>query len=198
MSFKRFLCIYEAPSPTKRDGYSSSDFADMSDEERTRARAMLLERGLTGDTIDIDGLRYVGDQQTVAALTAAEDRAGDLGPVFDVQRLVTLSVLTGDPRHLLSLLAWVDGSDATARTFAAQALARQTLPADFAALITQRLTAGLHEDVVLPLVEAWLATRGELVSTDMVAFQRRLPLIRAMCAARPAARARLLARERQP
>jgi hypothetical protein len=198
MSFKSFLCIYEAPPSTRRDGYSPSDFADMSDEERTRARAMLLERGLTGDTIDIDGLRYVGDQQTVTALTAVENRAADFDPVFDAQRLETLFVLTGDPHHLFSLLAWVDGSDAPARAVAAQALARQKLPADFAALIAQRLTEGRHEDVVLSLVQAWMATRGELIGMDMAAFQRHLPLIRAVCKARPAARAQLLARERQP
>lgn len=112
MSFKTFLRMYEAAQTTKRDGYSPSDFADMSDEERIRARAMLLERGLTGDTIDIDGLRYVGDQQTVTALMAAENCAADFGPVFDTQRLETLFVLTGDPHHLLSLLTWVNGMDA--------------------------------------------------------------------------------------
>lgn len=195
MSFKSFLCTYEAPSPRKRDGYSPTDFADMSDEERMRARAMLLERGLTGDAIDIDGLRHVGDQQTVAALTAAEERAADFGPVFDAQRLETLFVLTGDSRHLLSLLAWVDGPDAASRAFAAQVLARQKLPTDFAPLVAQRLTEGRHEDVVLPLVQAWLAARGEFVGTDMAAFQRHLPLIRAVCKARPGPRAQWLAKD---
>lgn len=192
MSFATFLHRYQSTPPEKLDGYSAADFADMSVEERAQARAMLTERGLAGDTIDIDGLRYVGDEQTVAALIAAEARAADFGPVFDIVRLETLFVLTADPRHLARLLAWIDGPDAKARSFAAETLTRHRLPADAADAIVVRLADGRHEDIVRQLVEAWLATRGEPIGSDLAAFQRWLPLVRAILAAAPAKRPELL------
>jgi len=195
MSFATFLRRYHSTPPEKMDGYSAADFADMSVEERAQARAMLTERGLTGDTIDIDGLRYVGDEQTVAALSAAEDSAAEFGPVFDIVRLETLFVLTGDPHHLARLLAWVDGPDERARSFAAETLTRHRLPADFADPIVARLTDGRHEDVVRQLVEGWIATRGEPTGSNLAEFQRWLPLVRAILEAAPASRAALLAEQ---
>ncbi len=192
MSFANFLRRYHLAPPEKLDGYSASDFAGMSGEERARAQAMLLERGLCGDTIDLDGLQYVGDRQAAAALEAAGQRAAELGPRFDIQRLEILFVLTADERHLLKLLSWTDQQGRQAAGLAAEALGRHRLPADLAAPIAARLADGRHEDIVRQLVEAWLATRGELVGRDMAAFGRRLPLIRAISAARPGARMALL------
>ncbi len=193
MSFKDFIRRYEAKLPAKLDGYSTSDFADLSEEERAQARTMMLERALAGDTIDLAGLRYVGNEQTLTSLKAyAQHVPSNRGPRFDIQRIETLFELTADPQYLVQLLSWMDGSDKATRSFAAEALTRHVLPADLANPIVSRLTDGSHEDIVRPLVEAWFATRGEFIGTDMAAFQRRLPLIRALCDSPPATRMKLL------
>lgn len=105
MSLAAFLRQYHATGRDKADGYAAAMFADMTEDERAQARAMLLERGLAGDTVDLDGLRFVGDAATVAALRAFEDRATPRNPRFDVQRRETLRVLTGgdeDSRRAVS------------------------------------------------------------------------------------------------
>ena len=102
MSLASFLRQYHATGRDKVDGYAAAMFADMTEDERARARAMLLERGLAGDTVDLHGLRFVGDAATVAALRAAAERTTPGNPHFDAQRCETLRVLTGgdeDPRR---------------------------------------------------------------------------------------------------
>lgn len=193
MSFKDFIRQYEAKPPERLDGYSASDFADMSEEERVHARTMMLERALAGDTVDLAGLRYVGNEQTAASLKAYMQHVpSNRGPRFDIQCVETLFDLTADPQYLVQLISWTDGSDKAFRGFAAEALPRHVLPADLADPIISRLTDGSHEDMVRPLVEAWLTTRGEFIGTDMTAFQRCLPLIRTLCDSPPAVRMKLL------
>ncbi|WNJ92892.1 hypothetical protein [Bosea sp. 685] len=192
MSFANFLRAYEATPPERLDGYVPSDFEGLSAEELGRARAMLLERALRGDTIDLDGLRLAGDAGTVSRLIAAEGLPTSFGSRFDVVRRETVFALTGDHRHLAGLFAWIDDGAPETRLFAAEALARHALPAELAAPIVARLAGGLHEAVAIPLVKAWLATEGEPV-IGLAAFQRRLPLVRAIVSATPSARPGLMA-----
>jgi hypothetical protein len=194
VTFATFLRQYEAIPPEKLGGYFPFHFEGLSADERDRARAMLLERALRGDTIDLDGLRLVGDADTVARLVAAESLAATFGPRFDVVRRETLFALTGDAGHLAGLLPWIDGGEVEIRRFAAEALARHALPADLAAPIVARLADGRHEEVAIPLVKAWLATQGQPV-IGLAAFQQRLPLVRAIVSATPSARPGIMAEQ---
>ena len=192
MSFETFLRRFNATGRELSDGYSPCDFENMSEDERARARTMLLERGLSGNEIDISGLRHVGDAGAVAALDAAGTCSEE--PVFDIIRLETLFVLTKERRHLDAMLAWADARAADIRSFAAEALARQELPSDIVPAILTRLEDGNHEDLVRPLTSAWFAANGEPAGADVTVFTRHLPLIRAVCAARPKRRRVLLAK----
>jgi hypothetical protein len=195
MTFAIFVRQYAATPPAKLDGYVALDFEGMSADELVRARAMLLDRALGGDTIDLDGLRLVGDADTVIRLTAAaEDLDATFGPRFGVVRRETLFALTSDIRHLAGLLASIDAGEPEIRRIAAEALSRRALPAELADAIADRLADGRHEDVVLPLVKAWLATQGEPV-IGLAAFQQRLPLVRAVVSAPPSARSKILAEQ---
>ena len=175
-----------------REGHFPADFEGMSNHERARARDMLLERALAGDTVDLDGLRLIGNAQTAARLEVANDLDAVHGARFGIVRLEVLFVLTGDANHLLELLRWVDGTDADAQEFAALALARHALPSVLAGSIVERLADGRHEAVAGPLVDAWLATQGHAI-WDMMVFQRHLPLIKKVLNARPVQRPALLA-----
>jgi hypothetical protein len=194
MSFETFLHRFNAAGRAFGDGYGSSDFEGMSGEERARARSMLLERGLSGNRIDIHGLHHVGDAVTVAALDVAGTSSQD--PAFDITRLETLFALTGERRHLDAMMMWVDAPAKKARGFAAEALSRQELPSDIAPAILTRLEGGRHEDLLRPLTNAWLATQGEPAGSDVAVFARHLPLIRAVCAAPPRRRRILLVEAR--
>jgi hypothetical protein len=194
VTFATFLRQYEAIPPEKLDGYFPFHFEGLSADELDRARAMLLERALRGDTIDQDGLRLVGDADTVARLLAAESLGATFGPRFDVVRRETLFALTGDAGHLAGLLPWIDGGEVEIRRFAAEALARHALPADLAEPIVARLADGRHEEVAIPLVKAWLATQGQPV-IGLAAFQQRLPLVRAIVSATPSARPGIMAEQ---
>lgn len=190
MIFPDFLAQYQAQE--KGQGYFPFHFEGMMEEERACARAMLLERALGGDTVDLDGLRLIGDARTAARLEAAKDLDAAHGYRFAVLRLETLFVLTGDANHMLDLLKWIDGSDADAQELAALALARHPLPSVLARAIVERLADGRHEKIAGSLMDAWLATQGEPI-WDMAVFQRHLPLIRRVLNARPAQRPRILA-----
>ena len=194
MTFATFLRQYEATPPEKLDGYFPFHFEGLSADELDRARGLLLDRALRGDTIDLDGLRLIGDAETVARLIAAEGLDATFGPRFDVVRRETLFALTGEAGHLAGLLPWIDGGEVEIRGFAAEALARHALPADLAGLIVARLADGRHEDVAIPLVKAWLATQGEPI-IGLAAFQRRLPLVRAIVSAPPSARPGIMAEQ---
>jgi hypothetical protein len=194
VTFPAFLQQYEATPPEKLDGYFPFHFEGMSASELDRARAMLLDRALRGDTIDLDGLRLVGDADTVARLAAAEGLDATFGPRFDVVRRETLFVLTGDARHLAGLLVWTDGGEVEIRRFAAEALSRHALPAELAPPIVARLADGRHEEVAIPLIKAWLATQGEPI-IGLAAFQQRLPLVRAIVSAQPSARPGIMAEQ---
>jgi hypothetical protein len=194
VTFATFLRQYEAIPPEKLDGYFPFHFEGLSADELDRARAMLLERALRGDTIDLDGLRLVGDADTIARLVAAENLDATFGPRFDVVRRETLFALTGDAGHLAGLLPWIDGGEVEIRRFAAEALARHALPADLAGPIVARLAGGRHEAVAIPLVKAWLATQGQPV-IGLAAFQQRLPLVRAIVSATPSARPGIMAEQ---
>jgi hypothetical protein len=191
VTYATFLRQYEASPPEKLDGYFPFHFDGMSEAERARARAMLLDRALDGDTIDLDGLRLVGDADTVSRLKAAEGLDATYGPQFDVVRRETLFALTQDYRELAGILPWIDSGELEVRRFAAEALSRHALPTALAPAITERLADGRHEEVVIPLVKAWLSTQGEPV-LDLATFQQRLPLIRSIVSAQPAMRPELM------
>ena len=189
MTFARFLQQYEATGREKGDGYDPSMFGGMTAAELERARAMLLDRALAGDTVDLAGLRWVGDEAVVAALRGASGHRAD----WDMGRIETLFALTGDAAAIRPLLDYVDGADAAERVRGARVLAGLPLPAGLARPLADRLCRAWRRDVVLPLAQAWLATQG-LGVTDPAEFQARLPLIRLIVHAWPWRRRRVLAR----
>lgn len=192
MTFAAFLTQYEATGREKADGYFPAHFSGMSDDERARARAMMLDRALDGDTIDMNGLRLIGDDGTAVRLEAAGTETVRFGFRLDIVRRETLFGLTGDPRHLAGCLTWLDDADPSAREFAAEALARHRLPPDLADPLARRLADGQHEDIALPLAIAWLGTHG-LDASAAEDFQRHLPFIRSVLNTPPARRPAVLA-----
>ncbi len=190
MTFAAFLARYGATGRVKGDGYDRSMVADLTDAERERARAMLLERGLAGDTTDVAGLRLVADDATIAALREAAVLAPLRGVEWQVTRIETLFALTGDAADLDPLLTLLDIR--RTREAAAQALARVALPFAFAESLATRLERWRYRRVALPLVIAWLQTRG-LDLRDPVAFQSHLPLVRRIVRALPWRRMSVLA-----
>ncbi len=190
MTFAAFLAQYGATGRVKGDGYDRSMVADLTDAERERARAMLLERGLAGDTTDVAGLRLVADDATIAALREAAVLAPLRGVEWQVTRIETLFALTGDSADLHPLLTLLDIR--RTREPAAQALARVALPFAFAVPLATRLGRWRYRRVALPLVIAWLQTR-ELDLRDPVAFQSHLPLVRRIVRALPWRRMSVLA-----
>lgn len=197
MQFDRFVDFYNGAAQDRRDGYTAAMFADLSTSELQDVRRMLLDRALTGDTIDLRGLVHVGDADTIEALRTAEELDSVLGYRFAVGRLATLHKLTGDPTHLTGLFRWIDSRAADGRDFAAQELSSNTLPAMFIAPLVDRLISGKHEDIVIPLTTSWLAAQGE-PTTDMARFQHALVFIRSVVAERPSRRLELLMRWTRP
>ncbi|QYE34408.1 hypothetical protein KZX46_16745 [Polymorphobacter sp. PAMC 29334] len=192
MTFSDFQRQYDAVAQEKGEGYFPFHFAGMSGDELAHARSMLLERALAGDTVDLDGLRLVGDATTVTGLRAAANRVASLGARWDIVRRETLFQLTSEPAELEPLLAMTDGGSDDEAKMAAEALARHSLPGDFGERIAERLTDGRHECIVGPLVDAWLASRGVRI-WEMSVFQKHLTFIKAACAAGPARRKKILA-----
>lgn len=193
MTFARFLQQFEAIGRIKGDGYDPAMFSGMTDAELARARSMMLERGLAGDTVDLSGLRHVGDEATIAALRRASAPAGEGGAGWDMIRLETLFALTGEPAVLAPLLDQLDRGTGESRRQAAQILAGLPLPASLAAALAHRLCRLRYRHLALPLSQAWLTTQGLRLDRPG-AFQAHLPLIRAIVAAWPWRRAPLLAR----
>lgn len=190
MSDTRFLRQFHATGREKADGYDPGMFEEMSTKERARAAAMLLVRGLAGDTTDLHGLRYLGGFAAVAALRDAAGTMLDAG--CDIERCDTLFALTGDPADLLPVLGYLDGSDTVARERAAWVLAGLRAPAALAEPIAERLADRRYRPVELPLAAAWLATQG-LPVHEVAGFQAHLPLVRRILDAAPRRRPAVLA-----
>jgi hypothetical protein len=191
MTFAAFLRQYEATPPDNLDGYFPFHFEGMRREERDRARTMLLDRALSGHTIELDGLRLIGDAQTIAALQDAEAGTAQYGADFSITLREVLAVLMANTRPLDGLFAWIDGDDANVAERAAETLARHLLPRDFLEPLTARLCDGDHEAIISSLISAWWsAGRSEIM--NMHVFQRELPFIRRLSATPPLARRSLL------
>lgn len=191
MSAAAFLRQYHAAGREKGDGYDPSMFAHMDPAERSEARAALLQRALEGDTVDLAGLAHVGDAAVIAALHEAAGTDPFRAPDRDLVLRETLFALTGDPRELDPVLAWLDGCDAEARTRAAELLARLALPPTLAEPIARRLGRWRVGAARLPLASAWLTTQG-MPTHRIDGFQAHLPLVRRILTAWPWRRARLL------
>ena len=181
MSWTRFLLQYRASGRIKADGYDPAMFADMTAEEVGTARAMLLERGIAGDTIDLHGLRYLGDDTVVAELRAAGGRDAMRPADRDISRCEMLFVLTGDPADLRPILHHLDSRVAAERALAANCLARLDLTPVFRDALARRLVSFRHRAVALPLIQAWLVTQG-VPANDPIVFHAQLPLIRRILA----------------
>jgi len=115
MTWADFKRQYDAEGREKADGYSPGDFDGMSEDERAQARSMMLERALRGDTIDLSGLRYVGDADTIARLEDARGIVAQLGWRDDIIRHDVLYDLTGEAHFLTDLAHYLDGRDAEAQ-----------------------------------------------------------------------------------
>jgi hypothetical protein len=177
MTWADFKRQYDAEGREKADGYSPGDFDDMSGNESTRARSMMLERALRGDTVDLSGLRYVGDAQTVAALEGSAGLVAQLGWRDDTVRHDVLYHLTGDTRFLTDLTRYLDGCDSEAQERAARSFTYVLLPPEFELFLVDRIADGRHEAAILPLLQAWIGLRKRSVC-DVMCFQRHLDFIR--------------------
>ncbi len=193
MTYSAFLAQFNATGPEKAQGYFSVQFEGMSALERQDARAKLLHHALEGDTVDLDGLRLIGDADTVAQLAGAGSLAARFGPRWDSIRLETLWTLTGDVRYLTRCVPMLDDSDPAAQKIVAEMLARLTLPPALGEAIADRLLDGRHENIALPLTVAWLSTRGVAASSP-ADFSRHLPFVRSVLEADPTHRRELLTR----
>ncbi|OWK29803.1 hypothetical protein [Sphingomonas mucosissima] len=191
MTWGEFQRQYDAEGREKADGYSPGDFDGMSDEERARARSMMLNRALNGDSIDLSGLRYIGDATTAATLEAADDVARRLGWRDDVIRHEVLFELTGEYRYLFDLAGYLDGRDPERQERAAYALTWYVLPAETEPFLVDRIVDGRHEPAILPLLKAWIALHQRAVC-DLMCFQRHLDLVRRVSDSSPARRRTLL------
>jgi hypothetical protein len=187
MTFSTLLHQYESVPTQKLDGYSPSQLEGMSEAEREKARSMLVERAFReGDIFDLNGLRFVGDETTIAQLAQATDAADRHGWRFDIIRREVLFVLTSDHEWLLGLTHWLDDRNPAAQERAATALASHPLTPAFEPIIVDRIADGRHEESLLGLLSAWIALRDG-PGIDPMRFQRNLPLIRAVSPrARPA------------
>jgi hypothetical protein len=179
---------YRATGRDKGGGYDPSMFADMDAGELAEAKRLLLRRGLSGDTIDLAGLRFVGDASVVAALRGAAGSEPLRPPDRDLVLRETLFALTGEPGELEPVLAWLDGRDPEARRRAAELLARLALPPTLASPIALRLGRWWLGRAALPLASAWLATQG-LPTHRSDGSETHLPLVRRVLAAWPCRRA---------
>jgi hypothetical protein len=170
MTWGDFRRRYEAQGREKGDGYSPSDFDGMTEDERGRARTMMLERALQGDASDLGGLRHIGDAGTVMALDAAADVFARLGWRDDIVRHEVLFALTGQGAYLTDLATYLDGRDAEAQERAASALTWHVLPTEAEPFLLDRIGDGRHEAAVLPLLQASIALHRRAVC-DMICFQ---------------------------
>ena len=188
MTWYAFQRQYDARGREKGDGYSPGDFDELTPEERARARAMMLARALRGDTIDLSGLRYIGDAGTVVALRAADALDWD----SDIIQLDVLFDLTWDERYLLALARYLDARAPDKQESAANTLSWRALPATFEPLLVARTCDGRHEGALLALLSAWIGLHeGE--RCDMTCFQRHLAFIRRVKRTAPRRRHVLLA-----
>ena len=193
MAWGDFLRQFEAQGREKGDGYSPRDFDGMSQDERVRARAMMLERALTGDDIDLlSGLRYIGDAATAATLDAAAATTANFGWSFDITRLQVLFELTGQQRYLTDLARYLDGRDPKAQERAGYALTWYVLPPEAEPFLLDRIADGRHDPALLPLLKAWIALHQRAMC-DTPCFQRNIALVRTVSNARPFSRRALLA-----
>jgi len=132
MTFAAFQQQYDSLPTQKLDGYSASQFEGMSEVERERARSMLVEGAFReGDIFDLNGLRFIGNDTTVAQLAQATDAADRHGWRFDIIRWEVLFVLTSDHAWLLGLTRWLDDRDPAAQERAATALQSHPLTPAF-------------------------------------------------------------------
>ena len=191
-SFRRFLDQFGAVGRAKGEGYDPAMFAGMSDAELSQTRAMLLERALAGDTVDLDGLRHLGGTDVVAALRAALAATDAHGAPWQIKARDTMYALTGEMAVLLPLLLVIDSRDAATRERAAQLLARTKLPSAMAEPIAARLCRWHSHAVRLPLAIAWLTTQG-LPTYEPQSFTAHLPLVRRILDCWPWQRRRVLA-----
>lgn len=192
MTWASFIAQYDATGRQKGEGYFPAHFAGMSAEERDRARDMLEARARTGDTTDIDGLRLIGDDGSVAVLAEMASADASRGVPFETNRRETLFALTRDPRQLEPLLARLDDREDRDAALAAQAIARQPLPASFAGPLAGRIVDGRHEVALIWIVKAWLSAQGVAI-WEVPEFDRQVAFIREVTRAAPARRAAILA-----
>ncbi|WP_076071808.1 hypothetical protein [Sphingomonas montana] len=154
MTWTDFKHQYDAQGREKADGYSASHFDGMTEDERSLARTMMLDRALNGDTIDLNGLGYIGNADTVAALCAAAVQIAGLGWRHDILRHEVLFKLTGEPHYLTDLARYLDQPDRASQENAASVLTWYVLPRDIEPFLLERICDGRHDPAILPLLQA--------------------------------------------
>ncbi len=191
MTWTAFIAQFEATGRQKGEGYFAAHFEGMSEQEKSRARRMMEDRASLGDTTDIDGLRLIGDAETVERLTALASEDPRYGVPFAVNRCETLFALTQDARYLEPLLAHLDDHEDRDAAFAAQAIARHPLPEAFVPALAERIRDGRHEVALIWIVKAWLSAQGIAIWQPAI-FDAHLRFIQDVTRVRPAARNAIL------
>ena len=108
-SFENFQRQLHSTGRSHGEGYSSTYFVGMSEEEQSKAVALLRHAALGGDATAIDGLRYLVNAQTTEALREVVSRS--VVDVMTVKEAAALYERNGDEYMVGLILNGVGSSD---------------------------------------------------------------------------------------
>ena len=108
-SFENFQRQLHSTGRSHGEGYSSTYFVGMSEEEQSKAVALLRHAALGGDATAIDGLRYLVNAQTTEALREVVSRS--VVDVMTVKAAAALYERNGD-EYMVGLILNGVGSNA--------------------------------------------------------------------------------------
>lgn len=108
-SFENFQRQLHSPGRSHGEGYSSTYFVGMSEEEQSKAVALLRHAALGGDATAIDGLRYLVNAQTTEALREVVSRS--VVDVMTVKAAAALYERNGDEYMVGLILNGVGSND---------------------------------------------------------------------------------------
>ena len=108
-SFENFQRQLHSTGRSHGEGYSSTYFVGMSEEEQSKAVALLRQAALGGDATAIDGLRYLVNAQTTEALREVVSRS--VVDVMTVKAAAALYERNGDEYMVGLILNGVGSSD---------------------------------------------------------------------------------------
>ena len=108
-SFENFQRQLHSTGRSHGEGYSSTYFVGMSEEEQSKAVALLRQAALGGDATAIDGLRYLVNAQTTEALREVVSRS--VVDVMTIKAAAALYERNGDEYMVGLILNGVGSSD---------------------------------------------------------------------------------------